>query len=149
MVARYACDAKYEDDQAPCSPGSKPFVRWLSRVNADDGTDLFDTTTGGGPGGREWNPSAALVVFVDAPAGNETVSLRVGARRYQPAERRSDDAVFYVPRADWERAERELRRNEMTWERRDQRDALRVAEVTCTYDDGRWLGRLFAFGRGE
>lgn len=145
MVARYACDEKYEKK---CAPGSDAFQRWLSGVALDEGDDLFKLE-GGGPVGGQWNPSAALVLFVLAPLDQGKASVRVGHHHLRPATTLGDHLVYYVPQSTWERSGRRPRPNELAEADHSQRAAVSVTDIVCSYSDGRSVERLFVWANGE
>jgi hypothetical protein len=147
MVARYACDEKYEGEK-PCTPRSDAFQRWLSSLHLEGGENLLDLD-GGGPVGGQWNPGAPLVVFVPAPLDGGEPSLRVGHHDLRPATTSGDHVVYYVPRATWESSAHRPRPDELTEVDQVQRGAVNVTDIVCKYSDGRRIQRLFVWANGE
>lgn len=142
---RYPCDDKY-DGEPDCRPGRPAWQAWLAALDLSDVRSNTLNRQGGGPGGCEWNPSAALIVFVpsDVP-GRAKVATSTDS--FEPVARVGDHDVFFVPFEKWSAAARPARQSEVEdgapWQ------AVSVVELRSVPAHGAAQRGLFAFARGE
>lgn len=145
FVLRYACDDKYADERQ-CRPGKAAWRDWLAGLELAVGAPSLLEHRGGGPGGAEWNPQAALVAFVaSSEPGRAKLELMVGKAR-PPVARFGNYDVFFIPFVSWDQAARPARAQELG---AGDVSGISVVELHAAGTDGQRLDGTFAFSHGE
>ncbi|MES1188987.1 MAG: hypothetical protein ABUL60_34545 [Myxococcales bacterium] len=144
LVLRYACDDKYASE-TDCAPGKAAWSSWLTGLTLTSNSESLLEHQGGGPGGAEWNPQAALVAFVvSAEAGRAQLQVK-GKPWLTPVARFDDYDVFVVPFGTWSAAARRARAGDLA-------DTAMIDGVSVVELRARSTGETrgtFAFSRGE
>lgn len=144
LVLRYACDDKYARE-TDCAPGKGAWSSWLAGLTLTSNSESLLEHQGGGPGGAEWNPQAALVAFVVSREPGRAQLQVKGKRWLAPVARFDDYDVFVVPFETWSAAARRARAGDLA-------DAALIEGVSVVELRARSTGEMrgtFAFSRGE